>query len=645
MKTFATYCQRFLTLDVLFFPIVLSAASFSLALVSTADAERMESELVSQWSTLKELNLRVLAGIERAKPACVAVSTRPNGHAGFSAVIATEEGYVLTAAHCIEPNRDYYLHLDGGRKIKAKSLGRSRVLDIGLMRIVEDVPFPFVEMGRSGDLVRNQPCLSISHPGGYNADRGLVTRFGRVLDFNHRGHIQNTCLMEPGDSGGGLFDLDGRVIGVHAYIRKSLDQNYDMPVDDFRTYWDQLCEPRNFTPPFAADRFGINMKSTDKAEIESIVEGSPADQAGLEADDLILQINGNQWDADSPLDRQLRRSRSRRSRSSILLVQRGDEELSIRVDPRLPEPPTMKRDESNQYHGWSDLAAVLADVEEDLDDLTVRIDSDFPYETQTVYGTVIDEQGMILSKSSCVGESPIVTDCEDRELTGNVLWRDETNDLVLIAVDSTFEKSVDLEHAASIESGLLLLPRPGELTGLTSVVGSSRFTSPQQKQYGFLGVRPSLQEDRVVLLDVMDGPAKHAELKQMDAILRVGDVPIDSVSKLVNTIRSHPPGNTVKITIERESQEKLIEVVLGASPSRTSDHIAFKVDGGFSVRRTGFEKIYCHDSHATPTECGGPLFDLEGNFVGINIARQSRTHCYALPADVIRKSIERNGSL
>ena len=86
------------------------------------------------------------------------------------------------------------------------------------MKIVGEADFPWAELGSSSDLVRNQPCLSISHPGGLQSQRGPVIRFGRVLAKNSRGHIHNTCLMEPGDSGGGLFDLEGRVIGIHSYI-------------------------------------------------------------------------------------------------------------------------------------------------------------------------------------------------------------------------------------------------------------------------------------------------------------------------------------------------------------------------------------------------------------------------------------------
>ncbi len=609
-----------------------------------AFCEDSESGLAA-GSDLQELNEKIQAGVGRAKPACVAVSKSRSGHAGFSAVIVGKEGYVLTAAHCMQPNRDYYLHLDDGRTLKAKSLGRSDSLDVGLMRIVEDAEFPWVEMGRSGELVSNQPCLSISHPGGLYKKRGLVVRYGRVVGLNARGHLHNTCLMEPGDSGGGLFDLEGRLIGIHSYINRSLSNNFDLPVDLFHTYWDALCEPKEFTPPYATDLYGVKLKSnaaTEKgAEIASIVDDSPADKAGLQAGDFILSINGKKANAGFPIARELRRTMSRRGRELKLTVARDDQELAMAVKPRLPKPPKLAEGGSDQYDAWSDLAQLLAPVEDALDDLTVRIASRKADKTISVLGTVISQEGMILSKGSRVGRSPVVTDCEDRELAAEILGRDEENDLILLKVEARFERAVDLDSSYEVSTGLLLSPRPSESNGFVSVVGSARFASPPRKQYGYLGVRLGSQDKQVILTDVPEGPAKKAKLKQGDVILSVDDVLIDSVEKLINTIRSHDPGESVLITIERESKERSVEVALGTRPHNRGGHIAYQFAGGGSKRRTGFEEVFCHDAHVEPADCGGPLFDVEGNFAGLNIARVSRTHCYALPADVVREAVDR----
>jgi serine protease Do len=71
--------------------------------------------------------------------------------------------------------------------------------------------------------------------------------------------------------------------------------------------------------------------------------------------------------------------------------------------------------------------------------------------------------------------------------------------------------------------------------------------------------------------------------------------------------------------------------------------VADSFDGGPSLRRDGFQNVFCHDATLFPHECGGPLFDCDGKFIGLNIARYSRTQCYAIPSEVIRSFVAAAG--
>jgi serine protease Do len=289
------------------------------------------------------------------------------------------------------------------------------------------------------------------------------------------------------------------------------------------------------------------------------------------------------------------------------------------------------------------LAAGLSALEDRLDDCTVRISSTKGKRQLSLLGTVISRDGLIVSKGSDVGESPSVVDHRNRKLPGKVVARDDDNDLVLLRVDAPMEHFVDLGNSVTRTDGeILLSPRPHDAAGLISILGSRAFPSAKKKPIGFLGVILELCDDGVALKEVGDGPARKAGLKPKDVVLKLDSQQIETMDELVNAVRSREPGQEVRVTIKRGADEKLVNVTLGSRPHNSGMHVADAFAGGSSLRRTGFEAIFCHDAHAQPHECGGPVFDTLGNVVGINIARFSRTCCYAMPADVIRKSVERH---
>lgn len=185
--------------------------------------------------------------------------------AQFSGVVVTAQGHVLTAAHVNQPDDTYLIMFADGKSHVARGLGEieftenKRFPDVAMMKIMGGGVWPYAEMGWSSSLKIDEPCLSIAYPETLNQTLPTI-RFGRIADLNNPyGFIQSTCIMEPGDSGGPLFDHFGRVIALHSAIGAGEDENFEIPIDLYRKYWTALSVPKTYgVLPSAEDPIGTD---------------------------------------------------------------------------------------------------------------------------------------------------------------------------------------------------------------------------------------------------------------------------------------------------------------------------------------------------------------------------------------------------
>jgi S1-C subfamily serine protease len=202
------------------------------------------AESPTDVAKLRALEARVEEMLDKAKAATVGVKM---GMAQGSGVIVSEDGYVLTAGHVsAKPGVPCELVMPNGKVLKAKTLGRNGSIDSGMIKIVTEGKYPFVEMGKSGALKKGQWVVAVGHPGGFRANRSPVVRVGRIL-YADPSMIRTDCTLVGGDSGGPLFDLDGKVIGIHSRIGgSSITENVHVPIDTYRQTWDRLASSQNW---------------------------------------------------------------------------------------------------------------------------------------------------------------------------------------------------------------------------------------------------------------------------------------------------------------------------------------------------------------------------------------------------------------
>lgn len=220
-----------------------------------------------------------------------------------SGVIVSEDGYILTAAHVAgRPKQKINVVLHDGTRVEGISLGLNRNEDAGLVKIInsDSVPqksWPFACLGRSADLPRGAWVLAAGHPGGWQSDRPAVVRVGRLLR-NYDSTLITDCALIGGDSGGPLFDLEGKLIGIHSRIGVDVEENMHVPLDVYYASHERLIRSEAWgTLPGFKPYIGVEGATAENSRgrclIETVTPRGPAERAGIKAGDIIVRFNGD----------------------------------------------------------------------------------------------------------------------------------------------------------------------------------------------------------------------------------------------------------------------------------------------------------------------------------------------------------------
>ena len=598
-----------------------------------------------------KLQTKIYRAIDKVLPAVVAINDRG---VIFSGVIVSKQGHVLSAGHAVRPNRSYTVMLADGRQFRSKGLGSNVRVDMAMLKIQTQQELPFAQLGHSTYVVTNQPCVGISHPGLFNANRGAVIRFGHILSpvTSNEGMIKSTAKMEPGDSGGPLIDLDGKVIGIHSNIRRDEQSNFDVPIDSFKKYWDELREPERFYVDGypSLPRLGFRGKPSGDLGVKvlKVYDDGQAKKIGLKPNDYVNSVGGTRVRSSKQIWNRLIELRAGGASEFFVNATRKDEKLSLRFqlnDAEQPTPPS--------YKELKKLPAKFAKLESKLDDDVFVVGSSFRKRSLKVRATglkSVGRRGNLISKSSRVGTDPSVELPNGTRISAKVIARDKANDLVLLRAALPGEGGLDLSSVLGdleeLRGKLLLSPNPGTESrgeGQISVWGSKYFSVNRTRMSGgYLGVLIGSNSNGVVFSRVEQGAAKRAGIKDGDELIRLDETEVKKRSDVFAFLSSKDPNSRIKVVIKRADEELTKDILLGNRPE-TSGHVADNLVGGKSLRRDGFSLAISHDADLNPEDCGGPVFDLGGNFLGINIARFSRVQCYVVPKTIVKKFVDENG--
>jgi serine protease Do len=260
------------------------------------------------------------------------------GSGSGSGVIISADGLVLTAGHvCGMPDRKVTFTFPDGKTARGKTVGRDFESDTGLMRITDRGSWPHAAMGdlaqaRAGDWV-----LALGHPGGFDLRRSLVVRLGRIIRFTP-GALQTDCTISPGDSGGPLLDMHGRVIGIHSAISTSLADNFHVAITEFYDNWDLLAKGSSAEEQVSAPRAYVGASGVNDdagCRLTEVDENSPASRAGLKVGDVVLRVNGRAIRVAAAFRRWVEEAKP--GDTLNLEIKRGEEMLSLKVKLETPQ--------------------------------------------------------------------------------------------------------------------------------------------------------------------------------------------------------------------------------------------------------------------------------------------------------------------
>jgi serine protease Do len=275
-------------------------------------------------------------------------------------------------------------------------------------------------------------------------------------------------------------------------------------------------------------------------------------------------------------------------------------------------------------------------------DSVVKLDLDG---STVALAAVIDANGLVITKGSEIKPGKLTGWlASGKEVEASLIGRDEENDLALVKVRAKGLKPIQWATDETSVGQWVVTPGTTEMPQAVGVISvPTRKILPPK---AFIGVVVDKKSSTARISEVLNGlGAEKAGLRPGDQILAVNDSLVKDGEELIKTLRNFRGGQTAKLRVQREEQEfeAQIEMIVpkferGGRGFDRADRMN-RMGSLPSQRAEDFELAIQHDTVLQNWQCGGPLVNLEGKAIGLNIARAGRVASYALPADLVRQTI------
>ncbi|MBV9619747.1 MAG: DegQ family serine endoprotease [Gammaproteobacteria bacterium] len=281
---------------------------------------------------------------------------RPFQSAGSGVIFDAKNGYILTNAHVVENANEITVTLQDGRDVKAEVLGSDAPSDVAVLKVKTE-GLQQVALGDSSRVEVGDFVVAIGNPFGlqHTVTSGIISGLSRsgINPDGYEDFIQTDASINPGNSGGALVNLRGELIGINTAILSRSGGNigigFAIPVNMARSVMEQLISygtvkrgqlgvsMYTVTPDIARS---LGLSSPQGALVSQVVEGSPAEKAGIRTGDVITAVNGQPVKSNSEL------------RNSIGLRRVGDKvEIGLMRDGKPLKLTAVIADTSSEVSG------------------------------------------------------------------------------------------------------------------------------------------------------------------------------------------------------------------------------------------------------------------------------------------------------
>jgi serine protease Do len=506
------------------------------------------------------------------------------GLGGGSGVVVEPKGTILTVAHVgSKANRDITLIFYDGKRAKGKTLGNYKAVDAGMATITEKGTWPAAEMGKSNTLKPGMWCVAMGYPVSFNKGQKPPVRLGRILRVTPTA-ITTDCVLMGGDSGGPLFDMNGRVIGQNSRTAGGVTGNVHVPVNVYLENWKRM-------------------------------------------------MDGEDWEG----------SRTNPRRTGLTALDRFESFTSFLTDETrepAPKPRTIRTgpNERNQ----DAVRQAFTEATKPVAVSTVRVYGDGK---SLALGTIVSADGLIVTKASLLKSAITVRLHDGTVLSATKLGEDKESDLAVLKVKRTNLTPVKWRTKDIVGQGYLVatVGEAGEALHVGTVTSEPRTFRVNERaapttNSAYLGVTVEQVKEGIRLSSVIPkSAAESAGLKAGDIIRIINGEPVKEATQLRNVITKLKAGDRITLVVRRGNAEEDIAPVLGKNTAAAPPYDKWGGGPFSSERRFGYGRVLPHDMPINPADVGGPIVDSKGQVVGVNISRALRISTYAiLPEDVQR---------